>query len=63
MEETTIKLITCDRGDWEILELNGETYSSEHRIEEDDWISLIKTLTGVKVEKVTISDDEMEELC
>lgn len=63
MGDTTIKLISCESGDWEILELNGETYSSEHKMENDDWIRLIKTLTGIEIEKVTISDEEIEDLC
>lgn len=63
MSNVTIKLISCESGEWEILELNGETYSSGHRMENYDWINLIKTLTGIKIEKVTISDEEMEGLC
>lgn len=57
-----IKLTTCESGDWEILELNGERIAGNHHMDNMDWIELLKRL-GIEVESVCISDEEMECIC
>ena len=61
MGNPLIELITCDRGDWEVLRVNlGEDFQEEeHRINNDGWIDLLNLL-GYKVEEIHISDEEME---
>lgn len=55
-----IKLTTCESGDGEILELDGEIIASSHNINNYDWIELLNKL-GYEVEEEEISDEEMEE--
>jgi len=56
-----IELITCESGDWEVLQVNlGEDFvREEHRISNQDWIHLLKEL-GYPVTKKCLSDETME---
>ena len=55
-----VKLTTCESGDWEILEVNGNKWASNHRISNSDWLAFISTFSGVEVDKEEITDEEME---
>lgn len=61
MSKPLIELITCDRGDWEVLRVNlGEDFQEEgHRINSDGWMDLLNLL-GYKVEEIHISNEDME---
>lgn len=56
-----IELITCEAGDWEVLQVNlGEDFFREgHRINNFDWIDLLKEL-GYLVTKKCLKDEDME---
>lgn len=58
-----IKLITCESGDWQILEVNGAEWASGHSISEDNWLELLREHFDCKVETECLSDKEMEERC
>lgn len=58
--EKFVKLTTSESGDWQILEVNGVEWASDHRISENDWLRLIREYFGGMVEKEVISDEEME---
>lgn len=57
--ELEIELITCERGDYEVLKVNNEIYYSGHSVPSQVWLDVFK-LSGNKVLKNTISDEEME---
>jgi len=61
MIKPLIELITCESGDWEVLQVNlGEDFIREgHRISNHDWIKLLKEL-GYPVTKKCLSDEVME---
>lgn len=61
MSKPLIELITCESGDWEVLRVDfGEDFDrSCHRLDSSDWCDLL-TLLGYKVDKITISDEDME---
>ena len=56
-----IELITCESGDFEVLQINlGEDFIREgHRISNEDWIRLLKEL-GYPVTEKCLSDENME---
>ncbi len=58
-----IKLTTCESGDWQILEVNGIEWASGHSISENDWLGLLSENLGCHIERVRISDEEMELRC
>lgn len=58
-----VKLITCESGDWQILEINGREWASGHSISEDDWLGLISEHFDCQIERACISDWEMELRC
>jgi len=55
-----IELITCESGDFEVLQVNlGKDFIREgHRISNEDWIRLLKEL-GYPVTKKCLSDENM----
>lgn len=55
-----VKLITCDCGDWEILEVDGVEFASGHHISNHDWLSLLQKHCGCTVIKECITDEQME---
>ena len=57
---TNIEFVTCERGDWEVLKLNGEVFDAGHSIPPFKWIDLLREL-GFTVEEKEISDEDMEE--
>lgn len=61
--EKFVKLITCESGDWQILEVDGVEWASGHRITEDDWLELISEHFDGMIERRCISDEEMEARC
>lgn len=61
--EKSIKLTTCESGDWEILEINGERWASGHSITVHEWLDLLREHFGCAVERVCVSDEEMEMMC
>ena len=56
-----IKLITCESGDWQILEVNGMAVASDHRIPHTAWLNVLSEHFDCQIEKVCISDEEMQE--
>lgn len=58
-----IKITTCDRGDWTIVEINGEEVASGHTITTYDWMQILQEHFGVNVTEECISDEEMEMRC
>ena len=58
-----VKLTTCESGDWYILEVDGVEWASGHSISEHDWLGLLSEHFGCRIERVCISDEEMESLC
>ena len=59
MSDISIKLTTCESGDWSILSSNEGFEYEGHDIPDFVWLDLIKQL-GFKVEKKEISDEDME---
>lgn len=59
MASNKIKLTTSD--DYTVLHYE-DFFREGHRIDNEDWIDLLKYL-GYEVEYKEISDEEMEELC
>lgn len=57
--KNTIRLITNESGDWEVLLLNGEVYEEGHSIPNHAWINLIHDL-GHEVSMEDVTDEEME---
>ena len=57
--KNTIRLITNESGDWEVLLLNGEVYEEGHDIPTYTWINLIQDL-GYKASVEEVTDEEME---
>lgn len=55
-----VKLITCESGDWEILEVNGVEFASGHSIPAYKWLELLREYCGCAIETECISDEEME---
>lgn len=58
--EESIKFITNESGDWQIMRYKSLELST-HRLDKDDFIELLKHL-GYETEDVIISDEEMEEI-
>lgn len=58
-----VKLITCECGDWEILEVNGIEFASGHSIPAYKWLELLKEYCGCAIKTECISDEEMELRC
>lgn len=58
--ELKIELITCESGDYEVLKVNDEIYYTGHSIPNDIWLEVFK-LSGNKIIKTSISDEEMEQ--
>lgn len=56
------KLITCEEGDWEILEEDGREVASAHSLGNHVWIELLRSL-GHTVDEECISNEEMEVRC
>ena len=54
----TIKLITNESGDWEVLLLNGKVYEEGHDIPTYTWINLIHDL-GHEANIEDVTDEEM----
>ena len=61
--ENYIKLITCESGDWEILEINGVEWASGHKIHNIDWLGLLSEHFDCQIQCTCISDEEMESRC
>lgn len=61
--EQFVKLITCESGDWQILEINGREWASGHSISENDWLGLISEHFDCQIARDCISDEEMELRC
>lgn len=58
-----VKLIGCESGDWQILEVDGVKWASGHSISDVDWLGLLSEHFGAMIECKTISDEEMELRC
>lgn len=58
-----IKIITCESGDWTIVEVDGKEEASGHTITNHDWLGILIKYFDVDVEADVISDEEMEERC
>ena len=58
-----VKLINCESGDWQILEVNGTEWASGHNISDVDWLGLLSDHFNCMVECEYISDEEMEVRC
>lgn len=58
--EESIKFITNESDDWQIMACKGFELSTHH-LDKGDFIELLKYL-GHEVEEVVISDEEMEEI-
>lgn len=52
----TVRLLTSETGDWEILYLNNEVYAEGHHIPNHTWIDLIRDLGHEAI----IEDEEMK---
>lgn len=61
MKDNQIVLTTCESGDWQILQY-GNYQANGHSLTAFDWIELLKHL-GYDVEKIELTDEEMERLC
>lgn len=61
--EKFIKLTNCESGDWQVLEVNGTVWASGHSISEDDWLGLLSEHLDCQIQKICVSDEEMELLC
>jgi hypothetical protein len=59
MGKPKIELITCDSGDWEVLRVDGEVFTENHRLSNLDWIRFLNRL-GYQVKEVGILDEDME---
>jgi hypothetical protein len=55
-----VKLITCESGDWEVLEVDGKEWASGHSISVHDWLGLLSEHFDAQIECDCISDEEME---
>jgi len=55
----TIRLITNESGDWEVLLLNEKVYDEGHSIPTYTWADLIRDL-GHEVIEEEVTDEEME---
>ena len=55
-----VKLTTCESGDWQILEINGQEFFSGHNIPSYNWLELLRKHFGCNIETECISDEEME---
>lgn len=55
----TIKLVTNESGDWEMLLLNGEIYYEGHNIPTYAWLNLFREL-GYDVSTKDLTDEKME---
>lgn len=55
-----VRLTTCDSGDWNVLEVDGEFFAAGHTFSEYDWLDLLN-LVGIQAIRIQISDKEMEE--
>lgn len=58
-----VKLIGCESGDWQILEVDGEKWASGHSILDTHWLGLLSEHFDAMIECKIISDEEMELLC
>lgn len=56
----TIKLISCEGGDYSVLEVGDEIIYQGTRIPDFAWIELLNSL-GHEVKEVELTDEEMEE--
>lgn len=56
--DTTIELIVCPDGDWEVLKIDGEIFEQGHSIQ---WEEVIRFL-GYNFKETCISNKEMEEM-
>lgn len=61
--EQRVKVINCESGDWQILEVNGVVWASGHHISEHDWLGLLSEHFDCMIECTCISDEEMEARC
>lgn len=61
--EQFVKLITCESGDWCILEINGTVCASGHSISDMDWLWLLSEHFNCQIEATCISDEEIESRC
>lgn len=55
-----VKLITCESGDWNIVEVDGKEFVGGHTISDHDWLGILAECFDADIEVVCISDDEME---
>ena len=62
-KEKFVKLTTSESGDWQILTVDGVECASGHSISEVDWLGLISEHFDGMIERVTVSDEEMEVRC
>lgn len=61
--DTVVKVINCESGDWQILEVNGVEWASRQRLTEHDWIGLLSEHFDCMIECQCISDEDMECRC
>jgi hypothetical protein len=54
-----VRLISCESGDWDVLEVDGEVYHEGHSIPDSVWLQLVEML-GAETETEVISDEAME---
>ena len=59
MADISIKLISCESGDWHVLSSSEGFEYEGHDIPDHIWINLIRQL-GYEVKKKEISDEDME---
>lgn len=62
MNNTKIKITTCDSGDWEILEIDGKLWTSGHHIDNHVWLELLRLHFGCEIVEECLSDEEMESI-
>lgn len=56
---TTIELVTCPDGDWEVLKVNNNLFAEGHSIRNADWTELLHFL-GHTVHKTEVSNEDMD---
>lgn len=56
-----VEIIENESGDWTVIKLNGEVFSSGHDRVSWGMLGLLREL-GVELVETEITDDEMEEL-
>lgn len=55
-----VKVITCESGDWTIVEVDGKEVANGHSISNHDWVDILNEDLGIEAIEECISDEEME---